>query len=375
MQIVRIGLDLAKYVFEIHGVDAHGKTVVRKTLRRHAVSAFFANLPPCLVGMEASNGAHFWAKTLLDLGHDVRLISPQFVTPYVKSNKNDRNDAEAICEAVGRPNMRFVPVKSAEQLAVQAVHRIRTRLVADRVRLVNQVRGLLGEHGIVVAKDIGNLRRALAGLGDNEDRALNPMVRALMGELREELTELDARIAGYDRKISRALSQQRDLPASRQGRRDRSGDRDSAGRRGRRPKLCRPQTSFQRLERDIYGVISDARTLFVGVVSFADFAPKGRLTRKLAHTVNRTAPIQAFMRAVPIVVGDPLRELFADVGRFGVGSVPELLQYRSLHTLHFAIQVRGARRYWPKPDGFVHQSALNFLGEELSASVSLNALD
>ena len=176
--------------------------MLRKTLRRHAVSAFFANLPPCLVGMEASNGAHFWAKALSELGHDVRLISPQFVTPYVKSNKNDRNDAEAICEAVGRPNMRFVPVKSAEQLAVQAVHRIRSRLVADRVRLVNQVRGLLGEHGIVVAKDIGNLRRALARIGgDDEDRALNPLVRALMGELREELTELDARIAGYDRKI------------------------------------------------------------------------------------------------------------------------------------------------------------------------------
>ena len=130
MQIARIGLDLAKYVFEIHGVDAQGRMVVRKTLRRHAVSVFFANLPPCLIGMEASNGAHFWAKALSDLGHDVRLISPQFVTPYVKSNKNDRNDAEAICEAVGRPNMRFVPVKSAEQLAVQAVHRIRSRLVA-----------------------------------------------------------------------------------------------------------------------------------------------------------------------------------------------------------------------------------------------------
>jgi transposase len=202
MQIARIGLDLAKYVFEIHGVDAHGKTMLRKTLRRHAVSTFFANLPPCLIGMEASNGAHFWAKALSDLGHDVRLISPQFVTPYVKSNKNDRNDAEAICEAVGRPNMRFVPVKSAEQLAVQAVHRIRSRLVADRVRLVNQVRGLLGEHGIVVAKDIGNLRRSLARIvGDDEDRVLNPLVRALMAELREELTELDARIAGYDRKI------------------------------------------------------------------------------------------------------------------------------------------------------------------------------
>ena len=244
MQIVRIGLDLAKYVFEIHGVDAHGKTVVRKTLRRHAVSAFFANLPPCLIGMEASNGAHFWAKALSDLGHDVRLISPQFVTPYVKSNKNDRNDAEAICEAVGRPNMRFVPVKSAEQLAVQAVHRIRSRLVADRVRLVNQVRGLLGEHGIVVAKDIGNLRRALARIvGDDEDRVLNPLVRALMAELREELTELDARIAGYDRKIRELYRNSEICQRSRQGRRDRPGDGDSAGRCGRRPKLVQERAS------------------------------------------------------------------------------------------------------------------------------------
>lgn len=103
MQIVRIGLDLAKYVFEVHGVDSHGKVVVRKTLRRDAVARFFANLPRCLVGMEASNGAHYWARVLSDLGHEVRLISPQFVTPYVKSNKNDRNDAEPICEAVGRP--------------------------------------------------------------------------------------------------------------------------------------------------------------------------------------------------------------------------------------------------------------------------------
>ena len=107
MQIVRIGLDLAKYVFEVHGVDGHGKTVLRRTLRRGAVMSFFANSPPCLVGMEASNGAHFWAKAISELGHDVRLISPQFVTPYVKSNKNDRNEAEAICEAVGRPNMRL----------------------------------------------------------------------------------------------------------------------------------------------------------------------------------------------------------------------------------------------------------------------------
>ena len=201
MQIVRIGLDLAKYVFEVHGVDQHGKIAVRKRLRREAVSRFFANLAPCLVGMEASNGAHYWARVLTGLGHEVRLISPQFVTPYVKSNKNDRNDAEAICEAVGRPTMRFVPPKSADQLAVQAVHRIRRRLVADRVRLANQIRGLLSEHGVVIARDITRLRRSLAVIvGDSAD-GLSDLVRALIGELQVELTELDRRIASYDRRI------------------------------------------------------------------------------------------------------------------------------------------------------------------------------
>jgi transposase len=201
MQIARIGLDLAKYVFQVHGVDQYGKVVVRKTLRREAVSSFFANIPPCLVGMEASNGAHYWAKVLSEFGHDVRLISPQFVTPYVKSNKNDQNDAEAICEAVGRPSMRFVPVKSAEQLAVQALHRIRSRLVADRTRLTNQIRGLLGEHGIVIAKNIAKLRQAVAGIiGDSNDN-LPHLVRALIGEMHQELDELDCRIAGYDRRI------------------------------------------------------------------------------------------------------------------------------------------------------------------------------
>ena len=144
--------------------------------RRFAVMPYQRFSQTCRRALSAwkPRTAHtFGRRRFLDLGHDVRLISPQFVTPYVKSNKNDRNDAEAICEAVGRPNMRFVPVKSAEQLAVQAVHRIRSRLVADRVRLVNQVRGLLGEHGIVVAKDIGNLRRALARISATMRTALS----------------------------------------------------------------------------------------------------------------------------------------------------------------------------------------------------------
>jgi transposase len=201
MQIVRIGLDLAKYVFEVHGVDTHGKVVLRKTLRRNAVSRFFANLPRCLIGMEASNGAHYWARVLTELGHDVRLISPQFVKPYVKSNKNDRNDAEAICEAIGRPSMRFVPPKSSEQLAIQAIHRMRRRLITERGRLANQIRGLLAEHGVVIARDISRLRRALADIAGRHDDGLNEMIRTLVREAREELAELDQRIVSYDRRV------------------------------------------------------------------------------------------------------------------------------------------------------------------------------
>ena len=201
MQIMRIGLDLAKYVFEVHGVDAEDKVVLRKTLRRDAVASFFAELPACVVGMEACSGAHYWAKVLSDLGHDVRLISPQFVTPYVKSNKSDRNDAEAICEAVGRPSMRFVPPKSSDQLALQAVHRVRQRLVSDRTRLVNQIRGLLAEQGIAIARDIARLRTALAKICNGDDAGLSGLILELARDAREELAELDRRIASYNRRL------------------------------------------------------------------------------------------------------------------------------------------------------------------------------
>lgn len=201
MQLARIGLDLAKNVFEVHGVDVDDRAVLRKTLRRDAVPQFFAELPPCLVGMEACSGSHYWAKVLSDLGHEVRLISPQFVTPYVKSNKNDRNDAEAICEAIGRPSMRFVPPKSSEQLEIQAVHRVRQRLVSDRTRLVNQIRGLLAEHGVVIGRDISRLRRVLAQIADGADNDLGDLILDLVRDIHQELAELDRRITSYNRRI------------------------------------------------------------------------------------------------------------------------------------------------------------------------------
>ncbi|MEO9781054.1 MAG: IS110 family transposase [Sedimentitalea sp.] len=201
MEIKRIGLDLAKYIFEVHAVDKDEQVVLRKTLRRDAVAQFFAELKPCVVGMEACCGSHYWARVLTDLGHEVRLISPQFVKPYVKSNKNDRNDAEAICEAVGRPSMRFVPPKSAEQLEIQAVHRIRQRVVANRTRLVNQVRGLLGEHGVVVPRDINRIRRTLCEIADGQSPGFGELFVDMLRDIREELAELDARLAGYNQRI------------------------------------------------------------------------------------------------------------------------------------------------------------------------------
>jgi len=145
MEIKRIGLDLAKNVFEIHAVDEAERVAVRKTLRRGKVLEFFAQLPACVVGMEACGGAHHWARKLIELGHDARLMAPQFVAPYRKGHKSDRNDAEAICEALGRGSMRFVPVKDEQQQSVQMLHRMRALQIAERTALVNQTRGLLAE--------------------------------------------------------------------------------------------------------------------------------------------------------------------------------------------------------------------------------------
>ena len=172
MKITTIGIDLAKAVFQVHGVDGRGKVLVRKQLKRKDVVGFFANLEPCLIGMEACGSAHYWGRTLSGLGHTVRLMAPQFVKPYVKTNKNDRNDAEAICEAVGRPNMRFVPIKSVEMQAVLALHRARQGFVKGRTAQANQIRGLLGEFGIVIAKGIGHIGERLPAILEDGENAL-----------------------------------------------------------------------------------------------------------------------------------------------------------------------------------------------------------
>jgi transposase len=147
MKISTIGIDLAKNSFSLHGVDEHGKSVLKKSLKRHQLAEFFANLPACVIGMEACGSAHHWARKLQAFGHTVKLMAPQFVKPYVKTNKNDAGDAEAICEAAGRPNMRFVPVKNAEQQAILALHRARAGFVKARTAQANQIRGLRPSSG------------------------------------------------------------------------------------------------------------------------------------------------------------------------------------------------------------------------------------
>lgn len=211
MKVTTIGLDLAKNVFQVHGVDERGKVVLRKQLRREQVVEFFARLPACVVGMEACGSAHHWARVLQGQGHSVRLMAAQFVKPYVKSNKNDAADAEAICEAVGRPSMRFVPVKSVEQQAVLAVHRARQGFVKARTAQANQIRGLLGEVGLVVPQGLGQLRQRLPLLlqrgADELPLQLRHLIERLLGHLREldrQVAELEVQIQTWHR--SSALS-------------------------------------------------------------------------------------------------------------------------------------------------------------------------
>ena len=201
MKITSVGIDLAKNVFQLHAVDERGKIVLRRQLRRDQMAAFFANLPPCLIGMEACGSAHYWARTLQSFGHTARLMSPQFVKPYVKSNKNDVADAEAICEAVARPNMRFVPVKSVEQQTVLSLHRVRQGFVKARTAQANQIRSLLGEFGLIMPAGISHIAKRVPGLLEDTSNPLPGSLRQLITRLTEHLKDLDQLVDEFETQI------------------------------------------------------------------------------------------------------------------------------------------------------------------------------
>ncbi len=191
MKITTIGIDLAKAVFQIHCVDERGKVAVRKQLKRAEMSSYFANLEPCLIGMEACGSAHHWARKLQGYGHTVKLMAPQFVKPYVKTNKNDMADAEAICEAVSRPNMRFVAMKTVEQQAILSVHRARQGFVKARTAQGNQIRGLLSEFGIVIPQGIRSIMKQVPEILEDGENGLPGTMRNLIERLTENLKEMD----------------------------------------------------------------------------------------------------------------------------------------------------------------------------------------
>jgi len=195
------GLDLAKNIFHVVGCDEHGKIIRKRMLKRSQVLAYFANLPVSLVGMEACASAHYWARQLATLGHKVKLIPPQYVKPYVRGNKNDYNDALAIAEAVVRPEMRFVAIKTTAQQDIQALHRLRERCLGDRTALCNQLRGLLAEYGLVFPKGVTALRRRLPELLEDGENGLNDLFRQLLARGYQQLQELDGHIDFYTREL------------------------------------------------------------------------------------------------------------------------------------------------------------------------------
>ena len=200
-EITTIGIDIAKLVFQLHGVDGAGDVVLCRRLRRGQVASFFAALPPCLVGMEACGTAHFWAREIGAFGHDVRLMPPGYVKPYVKRNKHDAADAEAVCEAVRRPSMRFVPVKTPEQQAALVAHSVRDLLVRQRTMLVNAMRGHLAEFGIVAPRGIHKVEELIAVIGDESDGRVPSSARRALRVLATEIAALELRIAALEAEI------------------------------------------------------------------------------------------------------------------------------------------------------------------------------
>jgi transposase len=201
MEISTIGLDLAKSIFQVHAINDAGEVVVRKALRRSQVLPFFAKLTPCLVGMEACGTSHHWARELIKLGHEVRLMPPAYVKPYVKRGKTDANDAEAICEAVTRPTMRFVPVKSPEQQAALALHRTRDLLVKQRTQLVNMIRGLLAEFGIEMARGLHHALALAKQLSDGRAAEVPELAGRVVTNLAQQVGSVQEQLARLEKDL------------------------------------------------------------------------------------------------------------------------------------------------------------------------------
>ena len=203
INIIRIGIDLAKNTFSICGVDNHDKIVLEKTIKRKDLLSFFSNIKPCIIAMESGSGAHHWSRQLSTMGHTPKIIDPKFVIPYRvggKSRKNDRNDARAICEAAGRPQMRFVPVKNLEQQSILVIHR-RRQLVAEHTRTANQIRGFLAEFGVVIAKGVNTLRRDWFKLRTKHTADVPALAWEELDALYSQLLSLHEQVLAYDRKI------------------------------------------------------------------------------------------------------------------------------------------------------------------------------
>lgn len=204
MEVKVIGVDIAKRYFQVHGIDAAGETVLRRKVTRDLFLRLFSGLPSCLVGIEAGSGAHHWARELTKLGHDVRLMPPQFVRPYVKTNKNDAADAEACCEAVQRPGMRFVPTKTIEQQAAMALHRVRDHLVCRRTATINALRGHLAEYGLVAQVQRTGLKQLFDIVSDDEDERIDAGLKPVLMMLVDDIRAADTRIAELDRRMKDA---------------------------------------------------------------------------------------------------------------------------------------------------------------------------
>jgi transposase len=200
-EITTIGVDLAKHVFQVHGVDAEGATVLRKQLRRGQVLPFFSKVPACVVGLEACATAHYWAREFGALGHEVRLMPAQYVKAYIKRNKNDAADAEAICEAVSRPTMRFVPTKTAEQQAALLLHRGRERLVRQRTALVNALRAHLAEFGVIAPQGLRNVGKLIGIVRNEEDARLPAAARQVLQVLAVQVEQLEAAIVDLEKQL------------------------------------------------------------------------------------------------------------------------------------------------------------------------------